>query len=448
MSNPTDALPEAAPMGDDCSLPVSVQNRNIFLYALYWSIYYLTAPVSYVGMTHAHLLKAFDNDDTICNLPAAMYMWLNVVPVILTTWIFPQGKYVKPLSLCCVGAIAASTAAVPIALWSGASPFVSTCVVVAHGAVFGASSGVLFASIWDLLRRGVSTSRRGKALGFAFGVGPLFACVGALFQDASFDGKLLGGHSFGLTFPFNYIAMFATAAPLLAMEGLIIALYTVPATSASEGVASPARESPLAEVKSGLSQFVGNRAVLFGVIIYVIVYSGGNAILQNVSLYARDVVGSETDTLGIQSFLRFGFKAIAGAMLGWLLATASPRATLLATTSILLLGMGWALTSSGWPFLLTFGLLGAGELFGCYYPNYVTTASLKRFVRLNISYLSVLSAFVGFSSILFGAVADRYGRIASFYVAAGLLLLGLALTFLLLPRDPTPREGTDPTSVG
>ena len=178
--------------------------------------------------------------------------------------------------------------------------------------------------------------------------------------------------------------------------------------------------------------------------IYVIVYSGGNAIFNNVSLHAKAMLGEETDTVGMQSFLRFGFKAVAGAGLGWLLARANPRLTLLTTTSILLAGLSWALSSSGWWFMLTFGIMGAGELFGAYFPNYVATASHKPFVRLNIAYLSLLSTLIGFSSIAFGMISDRYGRPSSFVVAAGMLALALILVVLLLPANPTPGEATAP----
>jgi predicted MFS family arabinose efflux permease len=279
----------------------------------------------------------------------------------------------------------------------------------------------------------------------AFGIGPLFACVGSLLQDALLNGEMLGGRTFGLEFPQNYLAMFAGAAPLLLFAGLAISVFVVPESAESNS----SRESTLAEIRAGLRQFIRTRFVLFAVIIYVIVYSGGNAIFSNVSLHAKDVLPNQGDTVGLQNFLRFGCKAVAGALLGLLLAKANPRATLVATTSILLVGMGWALTSSGWWFMATFGILGAGELFGAHFPNYVTSASSKAFVRINIAYLSVLSTMVGFSSLAFGLISDNFGRIASFYAAAVLLGLALVLIYVLLPANPKPREtGQDFTSTG
>jgi MFS family permease len=435
MTDSTAATSPPQSLNDDCPLPLAVQNRNIWCFATFWGVYYLAAPVSYIGVTHANLLKAFGNSDTVSNLPAAVYLWLTALPV-LAAWMFPHPKYLKPLALTSVALMVTITAAVAVTLGSGASAWVATAVVIAHGAVFGAANGVLLTAMWDFLRRGVSTSRRGKALGLTFGVGPLLACVGAVLQDALFGGKLLGGRSFGLNFPDNYLAMFAAVSPLLLVAGVAVAMFRIPIPAED----SSSSGTPLAEIAAGIRQFIRNRNVLIAVVIYVIVYSGGNAILQNVSLHATTILGENSDTLGIQSFLRFGFKAVAGVMLGWLLATASPRATLLATTSILLIGMTWALSSAGWWFMLTFGLLGAGELFGAYFPNYVTTASSKPFVRINMAYLSVLTAITGFSSVLFGRISDHFGRIASFYAAASLLVCALVLICVLLPPNPTPEE--------
>ncbi|MFM2097050.1 MAG: hypothetical protein RIS70_4174 [Planctomycetota bacterium] len=431
MSNAVEAT------GDDCPLPVSAQRRNILCYAIFWCIFYLAAPVSYVGLTHANLLKGLGNNDTVSNLPSAVYEWLVFVPMLLA-WLFPHPRHLKPLSLVAVGLMACSTGAVAFTLWSNAQPNIASAVVIGQAAIFGAANGVLITGLWDFLRRGVSTSRRGVALGFTFGIGPLFACVGALLQDAVFEGKLLGGYSFGLEFPGNYLAMFAFVTPLLLMAGIATSMFTIPQSPSTHS-----DSSTKLDLVDGFKQFLRNRNVMIAIAIYVLVYSGGNAIFANVSLHAKSILGETTDTLGIQSFLRFGFKSAAGALLGWLLTASSPRATLVATTSILLTGMIWALTSNGWWFMATFGLLGAGELFGAHFPNYVASASQKRYVRLNMALLTALSAFIGFSSLAFGIISDRYGRIASFYVSAGMLVAALILIAWLLPADPTPSKNDE-----
>lgn len=417
---------------DDCPLPAGVQRRNIFCFVLYWCVFYLCSPVTYVGITHSNLLKDLGNGDTVSNLPSAVYQWMTLIPVIVA-WTFAQPRYLKPMMLISLGLMSTATAAVAALLWFEVSTTIRTVAVIVHGATFGACNGVLMTGLWDSLRRGVSTSRRGVALGYTFGCGPLFACVGSLLQDAAFDGKMLG-RSLGLNYPLNYMALFAAVAPLLLFAGITMILFTIPKSSGDEGAGTP-----FAEILAGLKQFLRNRVVWYVVIIYVIVYSGGNAIFSNVSLHAKTILGETSDTMGIQSFLRFGCKAIAGGMLGLLLSRFNPRATLVATTGTLLIGMIWALNSSGWWFMATFGLLGAGELFGAYFPNYLATASEKKFVRINMAYLALLSVLIGFSSVLFGWLSDHYGRITSFYASAAMLLTALVM-IAFLPPNPTPRE--------
>ncbi|MBM3970605.1 MAG: hypothetical protein FJ302_12185 [Planctomycetes bacterium] len=327
----------------------------------------------------------------------------------------------------------------PLAIWSGLSPSVVTWFVIAHGAVFGACNGVLLTTMWEVLRRGVSSSRRGKALGLTFGVGPLLACIGSLVQDSMFAKAPMTGISIGLPFPNNYAVLFAAATPLLLLEMLIAASFVVPIPNAVP--AASAESSRGSEIMSGLRQFFTFRPLVVGAVAYLLVYSGGNAIFDNVSLHAKSVLGEEVaTTLGTQQFLRFGFKAIAGVLLGWLLIQTNPKTMLLTTTAILLFGMAWVLNAEGRWYLLAFGWLGAGELFGVYFPNYIASSSAKSQVRVNIAYLNLLSSLVGFASILFGFIADRFGRIASFHTAIGILVGAMLLIMAALPARPTPRE--------
>ncbi|MFM9959895.1 MAG: hypothetical protein ACKV2Q_01575 [Planctomycetaceae bacterium] len=90
---------------DDCPLSAAQQGRNIFCFAGFWCLFYLAAPVTYVGLPHANLLKQ-----------------LLVVPLIL---------------------MAGITGAVALAIWLKLSANVVTGVVIAHGAVLGMSNGVL-----------------------------------------------------------------------------------------------------------------------------------------------------------------------------------------------------------------------------------------------------------------------------------------------------------------
>jgi hypothetical protein len=231
------------------------------------------------------------------------------------------------------------------------------------------------------------------------------------------------------------LALFAASVPLLLLAIVASASFVVPLPPEE-----PPSESRFAEIVGGLRHFFTYRPIVFGAVAYLLVYSGGNAIFDNVSMHAKDVLGEESArTMGLQNLLRFAFKAVTGGLLGWLLAKTNPKATLLTTTAILLFGMAWALHATGRWYLLSAGLLGAGELFGAYFPNYVATASAKSQVRANIAYLNLLGSLVGFASVIFGQISDRFGRIASFHTASGVLVVAMILIIVALPARPAPR---------
>jgi len=325
---------------------------------------------------------------------------------------------------------------VAAAIWLRWPAAVVTGCVLLFAGVFGAANGVMLMALWEVVRRGVSTARRGVTLGFSFGIGPIAACAGSLLQQMLMGKEPLTGYTFGMWFPDSYLALFAGTLPVMVLCVFLGAAFQIPLP-----VDEPVASSRTAEILDGLRQFATSRPVVLAAVGYLLVYSGGNAIFDNVSLHAKDVLGQATpDTVGLQNFLRFGFKAVAGMLLGWLLAKTNPKAALLATTAILLAGMAWALNVSGWWYLLTAGLLGAGELFGVYFPNYVTTASAKSQVRANIAYLNLLGSLVGFASVIFGQISDQFGRIASFHTATGVLILAMLLIAFALPARPAPRE--------
>jgi hypothetical protein len=321
-------------------------------------------------------------------------------------------------------------------------------------------------------------------MGWTFGFGPLLGPVGSIAQQILLGTDPITGYTLGIPFPDNYMTLFAGAIPVLIASIVLAAAFIVPPPT---GETIPT--AGIADVLGGLRQFVTAKAVLICAIAYVLVYSGGRAIMDNVSLHARDVMvndflgdasrgppyffgqgtaaqaavaaGSASapaqlltavgfvqtgafapDTVGVQNFLRFSFKAIAGVLLGYLLAKTHPKATLVATTGLLLLGLGWALKATGWWYLVTIGWLGAGELFGAYYFNYISTASAKSQVRVNIAYVNLLTIVVGFAAVMYGQISDHYGRIASFYVASGILVFALLLVVFTLPARPTPNENS------
>ena len=80
---------------------------------------------------------------------------------------------------------------------------------------------------------------------------------------------------------------------------------------------------------------------------YFLVFAG-YSIMPTVTLYTNATIGvAAQEFVGYQSALRFGGKVIAGFFLGWLLMRTHPKANLLATTALLLVGVLWALAAPG-----------------------------------------------------------------------------------------------------
>ena len=106
----------------------------------------------------------------------------------------------------------------------------------------------------------------------------------------------------------------------------------------------------------------------------------------------------------------------------------------------------------GYWFLLGFGLLGAGELFGVYMTNYILSCSSKARTRNNMGFASLTMLPAAPAGAVLGAISHYYGKMydhafgfqLSFAVALGFMLLVLLLT-PLLPAHPDRQAEPDVT---
>src|SRR5262249_34351292 len=168
----------------------------------------------------------------------------------------------------------------------------------------------------------------------------------------------------------------------------------------------------------------------------------------NMTLYTEVATGTPSDQyVGYQLALRFSFKVMSGLFVGWLLTRTHPKASMLATASFGLSGIVWALLVPGEWFLLGFGLLGAGELFGVYLTNYIMCCSTKIQTRRNVGFASLLLVPAAPAGWLFGSISDffgaHYSRAVGYQLsfALALVFLGSALALTrLLPAWPRPQE--------
>ena len=434
MSDSTDeSSAESSELHAGCPLSASLQIRNLLLYACSIALYYLAAPVLYVGVLQAGLFKDLKADDSLANLPASVYLWMAPVPVFVA-WLCPQVRLLRPMLLLAYLTMATAGGAVAATLMWGSRSAVIVAVVV-HAGILGGANGVVQTFLWELLARGVSDKRRGWTLGLAFGFGPICAVVGSSLAQLLLSGKAYGFTISPLAYPAKFAVLFAATVPIMIVAALLAAAFVVPLP-----VQDVRRQPFLTGIFGGLGQFAGNRLILIAVVSYLLVYAGGNSIQQNVSLYAKEIFGeSASQYTGYQLVLRFGFKIFAGFGLGWLLTRAHPKAGLLATAGLCLTGVLWAWGVPGKYYLVSFGLLGAGELFGVYYPNYVVCCSPRSQTRRNMAYTSMCTVLVGFAPVFYGTFSDQFGLRGSFLVAAAILVLTMLLVQFGLPARPAPR---------
>jgi len=193
------------------------------------------------------------------------------------------------------------------------------------------------------------------------------------------------------------------------------------------------------------------RALLLATIVTILIYAG-NVIPSNMNLYTTEAVGDlPRDWAGKQNMLRFSFKVVAGAVLGWVLTRTDPRVGILATSSIFLAAQVWAIFVTGPWYLVASGLHGAGELVGVYAPNYIVCASRHDQLRRNMAFVTMLMVPAAPAGYLYGAIVDgvkqagwtafgmnstSLGFRLSFLVCGLLILSGILLAVLLLPARP------------
>ena len=429
-TSPTETA-AAAPLPPPHALSESAQRRNSLVFLLNNSISYFVAPVFYVGVLHAVVIERLGLSDTVANLPESVYMWMLPLPVFIA-WLWPSTRHVKTMLVVNYAAKGLAGLAA-VALFLGAPTSWLAAGLIAHAGIVGVTTGVTNMCLWEVIGRGMTPARRGWTLGITFGIGPLFAVLGSCLSQLTLTGSFLGlMHMPKMPEPWGYVVLFGITAPAMALSAAFVSLVSLPA-----GAVEP--RASLASMAGGLRQYFAHPPILIALGGFLLTAAGGNMILANLALYARDATGHPPDEYaGWQLALRFGSKSVAGFLLGWLVARLSPKMPAVATTAFCLVGMLWALLVPGEWYLASFCFLGAGELFYVYYLNYIVGCSRPERMKENTAYTNVISAAVGFVPLIYGGLSDRYGLRSSFVLAAGILIAALALVTLLMPRRPKP----------
>ena len=440
-SGPSEVLPpqETAPGSlrdqasarEVCPLGLRQQNWNLARFAAHIGLIYLAAPVLYVGNVDAILLNKLGYSDKVANLPTAAFMWTTAPFLVLFTWYFCQVRMLKPVLVTSYAVIAASGLIVAAGLLQPHSNWVVAALVV-HAMLMGWCLGIVNLFEWEILARGVAERRRGVALSIAFGLGPILAVLSSFGTQLLLDGNLGPISVEKLRFPWDFFALFGISVLIMGLPAISAARYVIPIPPNEI-----TREPLISGVLGGFGDFVKNRLLMLTSIAFLLMFLCSNGILPSVVLYTKDVLGEEPQKYaGYQLALRFGFKAVAGLLLGWMLVRTHPRAGLATTTLLCLAGLVWALLVHGSWFLVSFGILGAGELYYVYYQNYLISCSPTSMVRRNLAYASLLVLPVTLAPVMFGLISDTYGLRSSIKMAAVLLVGTIIFVQLALPRRP------------
>lgn len=421
------------------------QSLNIGLYVATNGLAYLAAPVLYVGITQVTLCNRLGASDTVANLPSSAFFWAAILPLFIT-WRFPTVRSIKPVIVACYAITALGGAVVAATLYWPAPTNLRLTAIVLYGATIGGALTTLNTFLWEVVARGVEPAKRGLAFGLTFGFGPILAVLGSLFAQLVLSGAVevpTPSFSKGVTsasiaiapleFPLNFATLFAASVPIMLLAAALASRYCVP------GVELTAKRPTLA---TGLTRsardIFSDHVLLFAVVAFVLV-SSGCQIVGNITLYTPVALHRPAqDFAGYQNALRFGFKMVAGFLLGWLIVRTHAKAGMLVTAGFCLAGIVWVLGMPRQWFLVSFGLMGAGELYGIYFPNYIMNRSHPNRVRHNMAFIGLLGLVTSVAPASFGMIADRFGLPASFVIAASVIAAALVLIALGLPNRPQP----------
>lgn len=426
-------------------LPRRQQIRNVALYSTTNCLVYFTAPVVYVGITQTSLCAGLGASDTVANLPASAYFWAVIVPVFVAAR-FQKVSATAPALAIAYLAMALAGLLVALSLWWPVSTQFRLAAVIVYGAMIGAGLGSRNVFVWEVVNRGMSLELRGWAYSLSFGLGPFFAVIGALLAQLLLSGEVVipdftFAQGLSLThvnitplgFPLNFAALFAATTPVLCLAAILSSQFKLP-----EVHDDAPRAALLSTLLESATELTRDRILACAILAYVLV-DAGFTITNNMSLYTIEALHRPAEEYaGYQNALRFCFKMTAGFMLGWLLVRTHAKLGVLVTGAFCLAGIVWALAAPNRWFLLSFGLMGAGELYGIYYPNFIMARSRANRLRQNMAMLQLMSLATSLAPVGFGALSDEFGLPASFIAAAVITCLSLALVAWGLPARPTP----------
>lgn len=400
-------------------------NQQVFCWS--YVLMYLASPVLYVGVVQAALLSRLGTSAAVANMPMSGYAMAYMVPLFASSVIpyrFERATIVAADSITAVG-----FAGTGLALLLPCSTSVRIAVIIGQSLMTGAFNSIATVYRYQCLGRGTTEKGRARILKLTFTVGPIAAVLGGLLTQF-----ILNQGISWISFPGDFGVLNIMAACCLLGTALLSRNYRI------VELAEKTRPPFYRYIASGVKAFARNRVLFFLALGFFLWNSAFNAI-STLSLKPRSLTSHmPQDLSGIIMASRFTGKSISGFAMGSIALHSGIRAPLIAVFLLVLGGITLAWKLSGYLFLIAFACMGAGELGGVYFPNYMISVSPKEQGARNLAILQLTTGLAGIAPAMFGAVMDRLGYTGSCLLGIGIGLTGLQCVLKLPAKTPERSE--------
>ncbi len=394
--------------------------RNARVYLISYLLIYFAAPAVYVGIVQAALIDKLGASATMANLPLAGYKLGALAPLILS-WLAPH-RLERSVVVWANVVTTTVMSLVFLSLVLPASDELRINVIILQGLLQGLSSSTSMVFQLQCLTRGTTPEGRIRVLKQTYTLTPISAVAGSLAAQWVLDPKF----SF-LEFPYDFAAIYLVAVPCMAGVAWISTRYDL------APLADEPRKPLFGHLLASVRDFAKSRSLVLAWLGYWLWYVV-LAIIPNLALLAKAKLGEDPKNFaGYQNALQFGFKSLGGYGLGLLAMRYGLRMSALVSSALLGVSVAWAWTMPGYWYLFAFGLIGAGQLGGAYFPNFAAVLSSPEAGTRNLSLIQLAAPAAFFSPAVHGWLLDQWGFPASFLLA--LVAAGLSMVLVTAIRE-------------
>ena len=421
MSNDTPKLDAtgSAAYGDLITEEMTRRNARVFLIS--YLLIYFAAPAVYVGIVQAALIDKLGASATIANLPLVGYKLGALAPLFLS-WLVPH-RLERNVVVWANVVTATLLSLVFLSLALPASSDFRITVVILQGLLQGFSSSISMVFQLQCLTRGTTSEGRISVLKQTFTLTPFSAVAGSLAAQWVLDPNFTF-----LEFPYDFAAIYLVAVPCIAGVAWVSTQYDL------APLADEPRKPLFGYLLGSVREFSRSRSLVLAWLGYWLWYIV-LAIIPNISLLAREKLGQDPKNFaGYQNALLFGFKSVGGYGLGLLAMRYGLRMSALTSSALLCASVVWAWTVPGYGYLFAFGLIGAGQLGGTYFPNFAAVLSSPEAGTRNLALIQLAAPAAFFGPAVHGWLVDQSGFPASFIFGLAAAVLSMLMVTAIKDR--------------